>query len=250
MTANSDYIVYVDESGDHSLTSIDPQYPVFVLAFCIIFKRHYAEKIVSALINFKFNHFGHDMVVLHEHDILKEKKDFKFANRIEKQNFMSELSKIIENHNFIIVSAVINKKKLTSRYQKPDNPYNIALKFCLERLHFFLKEKEQQNSRTYVVVENRGKKEDNELELEFYRICNGQNQHKQSLPFELVFADKKTNSVGLQLADLVARPIGLHVINTKQENRAFTVLARKLYSKNGRSGAGMDYDGYGLKCFP
>jgi hypothetical protein len=31
----SQYIVYVDESGDHSLQSIDPQYPVFVLAFCI-----------------------------------------------------------------------------------------------------------------------------------------------------------------------------------------------------------------------
>jgi hypothetical protein len=32
----SDYIIYVDESGDHSLTSIDPQFPVFTLAFCII----------------------------------------------------------------------------------------------------------------------------------------------------------------------------------------------------------------------
>ena len=28
----SDYVVYVDESGDHSLTSIDADYPVFVLA--------------------------------------------------------------------------------------------------------------------------------------------------------------------------------------------------------------------------
>ena len=31
----SDYIVYVDESGDHSLTSINPQNPVFVLVFCV-----------------------------------------------------------------------------------------------------------------------------------------------------------------------------------------------------------------------
>lgn len=28
----SDFIVYVDESGDHSLQSIDQSYPVFVLA--------------------------------------------------------------------------------------------------------------------------------------------------------------------------------------------------------------------------
>jgi len=38
----SDYIIHVDESGDHSLESIDPNYPVFVLAFCIFNKR--AEK--------------------------------------------------------------------------------------------------------------------------------------------------------------------------------------------------------------
>ncbi len=29
----SDYIVYVDESGDHGLQNLDPNYPVFVLAF-------------------------------------------------------------------------------------------------------------------------------------------------------------------------------------------------------------------------
>lgn len=31
----SDFVVYVDESGDHSLASIDPNYPVFVLALCV-----------------------------------------------------------------------------------------------------------------------------------------------------------------------------------------------------------------------
>ena len=40
----SDYVVYVDESGDHSLASIDPDYPVFVLALCVFHKRHYSEK--------------------------------------------------------------------------------------------------------------------------------------------------------------------------------------------------------------
>jgi hypothetical protein len=33
-----DYIVYVDESGDHGLRSMDPNYPLFVLAFCIFDK--------------------------------------------------------------------------------------------------------------------------------------------------------------------------------------------------------------------
>lgn len=40
----SDYVVYVDESGDHSLTRIDHEFPVFVLALCVFDKRHYADE--------------------------------------------------------------------------------------------------------------------------------------------------------------------------------------------------------------
>ena len=31
-----DYLVFVDESGDYGLVSIDPDYPVFVLDFRIV----------------------------------------------------------------------------------------------------------------------------------------------------------------------------------------------------------------------
>ena len=58
------YIVYVDESGDHGMQSIDEQYPVFVLAFCVFHKRHYSENVVPALEIFKFKHFGHDTEVM------------------------------------------------------------------------------------------------------------------------------------------------------------------------------------------
>jgi hypothetical protein len=34
----SDFVVYVDESGDHSLRSINPRYPLFVLSFCVFRK--------------------------------------------------------------------------------------------------------------------------------------------------------------------------------------------------------------------
>jgi hypothetical protein len=65
------------------------------------------------------------------------------------------------------------------------------------------------------------------------------------LPFELIFADKKSNSTGLQLADLIARPIGLHILKPEQPNRAFEVIEGKFYrSEFGRK------EGYGLKCFP
>ena len=42
----SDFIVYVDESGDHGLENMDASYPMFVLAFCIFRKPEYLAQVV------------------------------------------------------------------------------------------------------------------------------------------------------------------------------------------------------------
>lgn len=246
----SKYIVYVDESGDHGMQTIDPNYPLFVLALCVFHKRHYSEKVVSALEKFKFNHFGHDQVVLHENEIRKEKGEFNiFRSKDEKFAFMDELTQIIERSNFILISCVIDKRQLKGHADANANPYHIALGFCLETLFEFLQEKGQEKMQTHVVVECRGRKEDNELELEFRRICDGANRLSRQLPLDVRFSDKKAMSSGLQLADLVARPIGLSVFKPEQENRAFDVLKRKFYCAGGRDSVGSDFEGYGLKIF-
>lgn len=247
----SKYIVYVDESGDHGMQNVDDQYPLFVLAFCVFHKRHYSEQVVSALEKFKFNYFGHDQVILHENEIRKEKGAFTiFRNREQKLQFLDELTGIIEHSNFILISCVIDKRSLRKQADIDSNPYHLALGFCLETLYEFLQEKEQHEKKTFVVVECRGKKEDDDLELEFRRICDGNNRLNKSLSFEVLFSDKKAMSSGLQLADLVARPIGLSVLRPEQENRAFDVLRRKFYCDGGRAEVGKDYEGLGLKIYP
>ncbi|WP_375143534.1 DUF3800 domain-containing protein [Bradyrhizobium sp. CCGUVB14] len=50
----SDYVVYVDESGDHSLQSIDPNFPVFSLAFCVFRKSDFVETVVPSVQRLKF----------------------------------------------------------------------------------------------------------------------------------------------------------------------------------------------------
>lgn len=247
----SKYIVYVDESGDHSLRSIDKQYPIFVLAFCVFHKRHYSESIVPAVEKFKFNHFGHDQVVLHETDIRKETGAFNiFRSREEKVRFFDELTTIIEASNFVLISCTIDKARLAADEGLDGNPYHIALGHCMEALYEFLEEKSEEERKTHVVVECRGKKEDTELELEFRRVCDGNNSLGIPFPFEILFSDKKTMSSGLQLADLVARPIGLKILRPEQENRAFRILERKFYSEGGRDSVGKNYEGYGLKIYP
>jgi hypothetical protein len=247
----SKYIVYVDESGDHSLQNIDDQYPLFVLAFCVFHKRHYGDVIVPALEKFKFNYFGHDQVVLHENEIRKEKGAYNiFRSREEKYQFLDQLTSIIEYSNFILISCTIDKREFKRRHETKFNPYHIALGFCVETLYEFLKEKNQEEKKNHVVVECRGKKEDGELELEFRRICDGHNNLGKPLPFEIVFSDKKAMSSGLQLADLVARPIGISILRPEQENRAFEVLKKKFYCDGGRDHTGTGYEGVGLKIYP
>ncbi len=245
------YIVYVDESGDHGMQSIDENYPVFVLAFCVFHKGHYSRKVVPKLEIFKFKHFGHDQVVLHEQEIRKEKGVFRiFQTREDKEQFLGDLTSIIEESNFILISCVIDKRRLQQQQERPPNPYHIALRFCLEALFDFLEEKNEHDSLTHIVVEQRGRKEDDELELEFRRIRDGDNTREKNLKFSVLFSDKKVMSSGLQLADLVARPIGLHILRPDQLNRAFDVLKTKFFCAGGRDNVGADYHEWGLKIYP
>ena len=242
----SDYIVYVDESGDHGLKTIDPNYPVFVLAFCIFKKSEYMEKLVPALQAFKFQHFGHDQAILHETDIRRDRGDFAFLRGKEKKEaFISDLTQIVADMPFTLICSVILKEPYRQRYTNPENPYHVALGFGLERVCYYLRSKGEAATTTHIVVERRGKQEDDELELEFRRICDGGNYEGAQLPFEIVFADKRSNSAGLQLADLVARPVGVSILRPGQENRAFDVLRRKFYTNGDGRRAG-----WGLKRFP
>ena len=247
----SDYVVYVDESGDHSLASIDPDYPVFVLALCVFHKRHYSEKIIPAVEKLKFNYFGHDSVVLHENEIRKQKGDFAFLSHLPTRTaFMERVSSIMDASNFILIACVVDKSRVGRGEGVTSNPYHIALGICVEALRSFLAEKNQDQLQTHVVVECRGKKEDSELELEFRRICDGDNPGNRHLPFDIVFADKKTNLTGLQLADLVARPVGLSYIRPAQVNQAFELLKRKFYCDGGRERLGIGYENVGLMIYP
>ena len=77
------------------------------------------------------------------------------------------------------------------------------------------------------------------------RIRDGANEARKTFGFEIVFADKKTDSAGLQLADLTARPIGRHVLDSTQPNRSWTIIEPTIHrNPNG------DIKGWGLKSFP
>jgi len=151
----------------------------------------------------------------------------------------------MEKLNANVVAVIIDKPRFVHQYHDPANPYDYALEVGLERVWKQLQADGQEQNQTPVIVESRGKREDAELELAFRRIADGENFLRKQLPLSMRLVSKLSNSIGLQIADLMARPIGIHHLRPNQDNRAYEILEPKLRrSPKGRIA------GWGLKIVP
>jgi hypothetical protein len=241
LNEQSRFIVYVDEAGGHGPGS--PEFPVFVLAFCIFEKQNYADKTVPAFTKLKFDSWGHDAWVLHEREIRKQQGHFAFLRNAEMREwYMAALNELVISAEFTLVAAVIDKTKLHKKYAEPRDSYHLAVEFGLERIGFHLAALEDKGT-VNVIFESRGTKEDADLELAFHRAVA--THTKSAQVFVPLFAKKSANHVGLQIADLVARPTGIHVIHPMKPNRAYDIIQTKF-----RRDTKGNVDGWGLKCFP
>lgn len=241
----SQYVVFVDESGDHSLTSIDDKYPIFVLCFCVFKKNYYNNEVINKVESIKQDYFGDINVIFHESDIKRKRGAFAKLNKEQREAFYESINMFIDDADFLIISVVIDKPKHKEKYFDPIHPYHLAMQFGLERIYECLLIQGEIDKRLNIICEARGEKEDKELELAFRRVCDGHNRNNKRYNFEIEIVSKQTNSIGLQIADLIARPIGLSVLNPTQQNRAYEKIKKKFYS--GRFGF---IGGNGRKIFP
>jgi len=156
------------------------------------------------------------------------------TDRLLRDRFHGDLNGPAEAAPVTIFAAVFDKLGLRTRYADTRNPYRVALHFCMERLHVMLSMEGQHGRTVHVIFESRGRKEDRKLELEFRRIAandsgSGRGRRDFSLfEFQPVFVPKAANSVGLQLADLTARPIALSHLRPDQPSRAFEIVRPKI----------------------
>jgi hypothetical protein len=237
----SEYIIFADESGDHGIASINPENPIFVLVFCIFKKTDYISVVKQAIAKLKIDFWGHDLVVFHNHEIRKSAGEFVFLFDEEiRRIFLHALNELIRNIPFSIAATAIDKRYL---YDNPNsgNPYLLALGSCLEQTIDFLEKKEQLQQITHIIVESRGKHEDRDLGLAFDQIAA--RILPERYPLDLRFANKQTNSSGLQIADLVAHPIARHIVKREQPNKAFDIVKKKILGYPA-------YEEVGLRCQP
>jgi len=242
------YYVFLDESGDHDLTYVDENFPIFLLS-ATIFEEGSYNGFVEEINQLKIKYFGTDQVILHSRDIRKCEGAFKILFDLEvKENFYKDLNAILNSTKFRIIGSAINKEEHIKQYGKSAvDPYDISLVFVMERLIHITKNDSVDVS---ICIEKRGKKEDSMLPQQYNRIVDRGTWYVDSGVFkekitEFKFNHKYDNIVGLQAADLCAYPVARFIINPKMPNPAFEVLKDKLCKDNRGK-----ILGFGLKVFP
>lgn len=210
-------IMFLDESGDHSLSKIDPQYPVFVLCGVIMDEEYHKAVVTPRLNEFVFDLFGRKGVVLHTLEFTRNQKMFgSMASEEFRQKFFDGLELLIRDLDFKIVACVVRKQDHLARYGlNAFDPYMLSLSILVERFIF-----ECGNAGGLIVAESRGDTLNNALELAFLDLKIRGTAFISATKIRqrvhgLSIRDKKEGIAGLQLADIVASPIGRHCIGKR-----------------------------------
>jgi len=237
----------MDESGDHSLTNVGADSPNFCLTLAVFDPAGYVEKVIPDFTQFKFNYFGHEGVVLRSYDIRKQQGDFSILrNREVRESFMDDLTRLMRNSDYKLISIVIDKAALASRYTRPDDPYELSLGLALERL-VDLAEIEGVEV-CPIIAEARGRRENNALSAEHLRLLQHGNNVVPAHLFEdlelpLAFVSKKKNLIGHQVADLAAYVASRNFTPNPGDTRPFQAIHPHYFG-------GGKYSYFSLKCFP
>lgn len=244
------YFLFLDESGDHGLANVDPNFPFFVLAGVLFSEDSYNE--FDADFNALKEVFWEGKeVIFHSRDIRKCQKEFAILLDYHvKSSFYSRLNQKISDAKFTIFAAAVDKEAFARTYGTKANLYSMSLTMICERAYFHINSLYKASNippKIYLIAEKRGKKEDKEL-LRYYNVVLDQGtsyvgpEQFGRYGFNLRFKSKSDDINGLQVADLIAYPIATYCMRPKRANPAYDLIKDKIYTKDGKM--------FGLKRFP
>jgi len=241
-------IMFLDESGDHSLDVIDPQYPMFVLAGVIMDQAYAQGHLEHRFAEFKQEFFGRTDIILHRADITRNKNGFERVEEAAfRQRFFARLNELVASLDFKLVACAIRKDEHLARYGVAAlDPYMLSLDVLVERFCFEVGEATDGGT---IVAERRNATLDHELELAFLNLKIRGTRYVDAAQIErritgLALRSKKDNIAGLQLADLMATPIGRGLLG-KKDLQDYEIIRSK-FRTNWRG----EYKGFGLIVLP
>lgn len=184
---------------------------------------------------------------MHYRDIRKRNGHFKILqDKSVSHSFLSDVQSILRNIDYKVALSVIDKRAQIQEYGKTaDDPYVISFNFLIERLI----NESKDGLAAEIIVERRGKKEDEQLPETWIRIYRRglygiQATAVQGKIREFKMNYKHDNISGLQLADLVVSSLSRKFRHPDKKEDFFELVSQKIMDDNG------DVAGYGIKVFP
>lgn len=241
-------VLFLDESGDHNLSVIDPQYPMFVLGGVIMEVDYAKGALTDALNDFKRRMLGRSDIVLHTADIIRNRNGFeRMKDAGFRAAFLEGLNDLMRRAEYRVVACTVHKTAHLARYGfGAVDPYMLSLDVLVER---FCMDVGNVARGGFIVAEKRDPVLDRGLDLAWLNLKINGTRFVQAHDIDnriggFALRAKSDNIAGLQLADLVVSPIGRHVLG-KPDREDWRIVE----SKFRRSPQGK-VDGYGLVCLP
>lgn len=103
-------VMFLDESGNHALTTVDEEYPVFVLGGIITDVDYSEREIDERVRRFKVDLFGRDDLILYTADIVRNKNGFeRLKEPAFRQRFYATLNHLMQELDYKVVACAIKK---------------------------------------------------------------------------------------------------------------------------------------------
>lgn len=237
------YHLFIDECGDHNLEKYDSGFPVFTLCGILVSQQN-LNALNKDFEELKIEIFGTKNVIIHSVDIRKWRGPFTIlADEALRIRFFEGIEKILSRNNaYVIVSCTILKEQLSKFCVRgeEDDVYGLSLSYLIERSIFCVDNEIKGDTlpEITIVVERRGKKEDSKL-LNYYNGLRNRGtkwvtpDRLRARISDFSFKYKKDNIIGLQIADLIAYPITIHLLHPERYNPSYEAVKHNVFQDNG-----------------
>lgn len=228
MTKN--YTLYLDEI----LPLNNLKY--FCLAGVIIEDDYFTQEVTPAIEQIKIDIFGDKSVILHEADIRRPKPNTKYMMVKEKKDrdlYFEKINQFFDEKEFTIIGAALNEFNVSTVYPNHRDRYFVCLQIILENFtHFLMKH----NGKGKILIESRNSTQDKQLRKHFNNLTvstgtlfyNPKDIRRYITAID--FPSKKSNNIGLQIADMIPNPMNRKLSGMKQTvNGLLSKIESKVY---------------------
>ena len=239
----------LDESGDHSLRRIDPDYPIFVLAGVIVESGPAEDDMRKGIESLKVEFFGNADFPLHTREMKRHRRAFRWLkyDAAVRDLFETRLNELMDALAYTAIACVIDKRAYLERSPAPTHDlYRLGLGILVEQ---FCAEVGQVRAGGRIIAEARRPQLDRRLTDDWHalRIQGTANVRGATIRRRLTTLEirPKTDLLpALEVADFVASPIG-RVAAGLPVDQEWDVVRRKL-----RKGPEGEVDGFGIIRIP